>query len=163
MAEAHGRAQLGHSRHQGELAALDAELVKVNAGIDRYLRASETGAMPEAICGERVKALGSQSTALRARREVQSDEMDEADLTAPSPEEPSALRDRVAEALASGDPAPVKTLLQALIHEIRVDSRQAFQPIFRVPLGGGHPGDDAVRAPSRSVGAEGLEPPTSAV
>ena len=87
--------------------------------------------------------------------------MDEADLTAPSPEELSALRDRVAEALASGDPAPVKTLLQALIHEIRVDSRDAIQPIFRVPLGGDHPGDDAVRAPSRSVEAMGLEPTTS--
>ncbi|MDA8281009.1 MAG: recombinase family protein, partial [Actinomycetota bacterium] len=95
VAEAHGRAQLGHSRHQGELAALDAELAKVDAGIDRYLRAFETGAMPEAICGTRVKALGSQSTALRARREVLSDEMAEADLTAPSPEELSALRDRV--------------------------------------------------------------------
>ena len=46
---------------------------------------------------------------LRVRHEVLSDEMDEADLTAPSPEELSALRDRVAEALASGDPAPVKT------------------------------------------------------
>jgi hypothetical protein len=84
--------------------------------------------------------------------------MDEADLTAPSPEELSALRDRVAEALVSGDPAPVKTLLQALIHEIRVDSRQAIHPIFRVPLGGDHPEDDAVRAPSRSVEAKGLEP-----
>ena len=51
VAEAHGRAQLGHSRHEGELAALDAELAKVDAGIDRYLRAFETGAMPEAICG----------------------------------------------------------------------------------------------------------------
>jgi hypothetical protein len=37
----------------------DAELAKVDAGIDRYLRAFETGAMPESICGERVKALGS--------------------------------------------------------------------------------------------------------
>jgi hypothetical protein len=151
VAEAHGRAQLGHSRHEGELAALDAELAKVDAGIDRYLRAFETGAMPEAICGTRVKALGSQSTALRARREVLSDEMAEAALTAPSPEELSALRDRVTEALASGDPAPVKTLLKALIHEIRVDSRDAIHPTFRVPLGGDHPGDDAVRAPFRSV------------
>ena len=151
VAEAHGRAQLGHSRHQGELAALDAELAKVDAGIDRYLRAFETGAMPEAICGTRVKALGSQSTALRARREVLSDEMAEADLTAPSPEELSALRDRVAEALASGDPAPVKTLLQALIHEIRVDNRHAIHPTFRVPIGGDHHPDDAVRAPFRSV------------
>jgi hypothetical protein len=47
-----------------------------------------------------------------------------------------------------------------LIHEIRVDSRQAIHPIFRVPVGGDHQQDDAVRAPSRSVGAGGLEPST---
>ena len=124
VVETHGRAQLGHARHEGELAALAADLAEVDTGIDRYVRAFETGAMPEAICGTRVKALDSQSMALRAHREVLSDEMDEADLTAPSPEELSALRDRVAEALASGDPAPVKTLLQALIHEIRVDTAE---------------------------------------
>jgi len=76
VAEAHGRAELGHARHEGEAAALDAELAKVDAGIDRYLRAFETGAMPEAICGKRVKDLGAQSTALRARRQVLADEMD---------------------------------------------------------------------------------------
>jgi len=54
-------------------------------------------------------------------------------------------------------------LLQALIHEIRVDSRDAIHPTFRVPLGGDQHPDDAVRAPSRSVGAAGLEPTTSAV
>jgi hypothetical protein len=106
------------------------------------------GTMPEAICGTRVKALGDQSTALRARRAVMSDEMDQADLTAPTSEELSALGDRVAEALASGDRAPVKTLLQALIHEIRVDSREAIHPIFRVPVGGGPP---AERCGSRTV------------
>jgi hypothetical protein len=119
--------------------------------------------MPESICGERVKALGSQSTALRARREVLAQELDEADLTAPTAEELSALRERVAEAIATGDPAPVKILLQALIHEIRVDSKEAIHPIFRVPVGVDLSGDDAVRAPSRSVGAAGLEPTTSAV
>ena len=87
--------------------------------------------------------------------------MDEADLTARSPEELSALRDRAAEALASGDPAPVKTPLQALIHEIRVDSRNAIQPTFRVPVGGDHQQNDAVRGPSRSVEVMGLEPTTS--
>jgi hypothetical protein len=108
--------------------------------------------MPESICGERVKALGSQSTALRARREVLAQELDEADLTAPTTEELSALRDRVSEAIATGDPAPVKILLQSLIHEIRVDSREAIHPIFRVPAGVNLSEDDAVRAPSRSVG-----------
>jgi len=50
-----------------------------------------------------------------------------------------------------------KSLLQSLIHEIRVDSREAIQPIFRCPVGGGHHQDDAVRAPSRSVEVNGLE------
>jgi hypothetical protein len=68
--------------------------------VARRLRAFETGAMPEAICGERVKALGAQSTALRARREQLADEMEEADLPAPTPEELSVLRERVAEAVA---------------------------------------------------------------
>ena len=106
VAEAQERAQLGHSRHEGELRALDAELAKVEAGIDRYLRAFETGTMPESICGERVKELGPAGhrhfePVVRSWR----DEMDEADLTAPTTEELSELRDRVAEAMAEGSTA----------------------------------------------------------
>ena len=161
VAEAQERAQLGHSRHEGELTGLDAELAKVEAGIDRYLRAFETGAMSETICGERVKALGTRSTSLRARRQEVADEMDEADLTAPTPQELAVLRERVTEAVAKGSTASVKALLQALIHEIRVDSRDGIHPMFRVPVGGAHHPDDAVRVPSRSVEVSGLEPPTS--
>ena len=119
--------------------------------------------MPESICGERVKELGLGATALRARRQDLADEMEEAELTAPTTEELSKLRDRVAEAVAEGSTAPIKVLLQALIHEIRVDSKEAIHPIFRVPVGVNLSEDDAVRAPSRSVGAAGLEPTTSAV
>ena len=43
------------------------------------------------------------------------------------------LRERVAEAVAAGGTGPVKVLLQALIHEVRVDSRDAIHPIFRIP------------------------------
>jgi hypothetical protein len=63
-------------------------------------------------------------------------------------------------AVAEGSAAPIKVLLRALIHQIRVHNREAIHPIFRVPVGVDLAGDDAVRAPSRSVGAEGLEPPT---
>ena len=163
VAEAQGRAQLGRSRHEGERAATDAELAKVEAGIDRYLRAFETGAMPETICAERVKELGNRAMALRARRQDLADQMDEADLTAPTPEDLRVLRERVSEAVAEGGAASVKVHLQALIHEIRVDSRDAIHPIFRVPIGAHNDEGDAVRAPSRSVGAAGLEPTTSAV
>jgi len=64
----------------------------------------------------------------------------------------------VAEAIATGDRAPVKILVQSLIHEIRVDGREAIHPIFRVPVGPNLYEDDAVRAPSRSVEVKGLEP-----
>ena len=161
VVEAQNRADLGRSRHVGELAALDAELTKTESAIDRYLRAFETGSMPEAMCGQRVKALGTQSTSLRARRQQLADEMDEGAITAPTPEELTGLRERVAEAVSNGSPGPVKALLQALIHEIRVDSREAIQPVFRVPVGLLGTEDGAVRAPSRSVEVKGLEPSAS--
>jgi len=161
VAQAEERAVGGRSRQEGELRAIDGELAKVDAGIDRYLRAFETGTMPEAVCGERVKALAARASALRARRQDLADQMDEAELVAPTPGELAALRARVAEAVANGSPATVKSLLHALVHEIRVDSREAIHPVFRVPLGGDHQPDDAVRAPSRSVEVKGLEPSAS--
>ena len=87
--------------------------------------------------------------------------MEQADITCASPEELSTLRDRVNKAIVEGSPAVVKTLLQAPIHEIRVDSRHAIQHVFRVPLAGDAMAGDAVRAPSRSVEVMGFEPTAS--
>ena len=64
-----GQSQLqardGHSRHDDELQAVINELAKVDASVDRYLRAFESGSMPEALCGERVKELATRATVLR--------------------------------------------------------------------------------------------------
>ena len=87
--------------------------------------------------------------------------MGEADLTAHTPQELAVLRERVTEPVAEGSTASVKGLLQTLIHQIRVDSRDAIHPIFRVPVGGDHHENDADRAPSRSVEVKGLEPSAS--
>ena len=73
-----------------------------------------------------------------------------AELVAPTSVELSEIRQRVEKSVAGGSSALVKVLIQALIHEIRVDGRQAIHPVFRVPLGGNHLVDDAVRAPSGS-------------
>ncbi len=159
ISEAQERADLDDSPHDAERAALQGELDKVERGIDRYLRAFEAGTMPEEICGERVKDLGTKVTALQARMFELDAEMTAAELVAPTSAELSGLRQRVEAAVAGGSSALVKSLLQALIHEIRVDSREAIHPVFRVP-GGDHQQDDAVRAPSRSVEVKGLEPST---
>jgi hypothetical protein len=98
------------------------------------------------------------ATALRARMFGLDSGTNEAELVAPTAAELSDLRHRVEEAVTGGSSALVKSLLLALIHEIRADNRQAIHPVFRVPVGGGHQQDDAVRAPSRSVEVKGLEP-----
>jgi len=153
-----GQAQLqardGYSRHDDELLAVTNELAKVDASVDRHLRAFESGSMPEALCGERVKELATRATILRARHEELNEEMEQADIKCASPEELATIRDRVNEAISEDSPAVVKSLLQALIHEVRVDSRNVIQPIFRVPLAGDTMAGDAVRAPPRPVGAE---------
>lgn len=106
--------------------------------------------MPEAPCGERVRELADRANVLRARRDLLNEEIDQAELTCASSEELATLRDRVNEAVTEGSPAVVKSLLQALIHEIRVESRHAIQRVFRVPLAGDSMAGEAVRAPSRS-------------
>ena len=116
-----------------ELAAIDIELHKIEAGIDRYLRAFESGSMPEPVCSKRLKALGEQADALRSRRQELADATDVDTVVTPTEDDLTALRDRVADAVAKGSPTAVKVLLQALVHEIRVDSRHAIQPIFRLP------------------------------
>ena len=104
--------------------------------------------MPEAPCGERVRELADRANVLRARRDLLNEEIDQAELTCASSEELATLRDRVNEAVTEGSPAVVKSLLQALTHEIRVESRHAIQPVFRVPLAGDSMAGEAVRAPS---------------
>ncbi len=110
VGEAQDQARDGHSPDD-ELLAVTNELVKVDASFDRYLRAFESGSMPEALCGERGKELATRASVLRARREELSEEMQHADITCASPEELATPRDRVIEAITEGSPAVVKWLI----------------------------------------------------
>ena len=70
------------------------------------------------------------------------------------------LRTRIQEAIDTGTDAERKVLLQALVHEVSVTSRDHIEPFFRVPQTAGA---TAVRAVSGLVGVEGLEPTASSV
>ena len=105
-------------QREQERETLETELAKTEGAIDRYLRAFEAGTLPEAACGSRVKALSEQAAALARRREELDDDSD----AAPDPAVSCRIgraRSRVREAIATGSPAVVKELLQALVHEIR--------------------------------------------
>ena len=77
-------------------------------------------------------------------------------IVPPSPAELSELSSHVRVAIAVCSPAVVQELMQALVHEIRVEGRHSIRPVFRVPQGNEDKG--AVRAPLHTVGAEGVEP-----
>jgi len=62
----------------------------------------------------------------------------------------------IAEAMENGTASQRKALLQELVSEIRVESRDAIFPTYRLPNG-------PVRVISGVVGRRGLEPRTSAL
>jgi site-specific DNA recombinase len=140
-----------------ELAAVDAKIGKTEESIERYLRAFEEGTMPEAQCGQRVRDLGQQLTELRARRDDLAEALDTEAVLPPSEAVLNELRARIQEAIDGGTDAERKVLLQSLVHNVSVTSRDHIEPFFRVPQG-----SDAlaVRAVSGLVGRRGLEPLT---
>jgi site-specific DNA recombinase len=140
-----------------ELEATEAKIVKAEDAIERYLRAFEDKTMPEAQCGERVRKLGRELAELRARRDELAETLEDGAVVPPSPEVLAELRGRIAEAIDTGTDAERKLLLQALVHEVKVTSREHIEPFFRVPETADA---SAVRAVSGLVGRRGLEPLT---
>ncbi len=130
---AHKYADAGRARQEAELAALDAEIAKVDATIERYLQAFEDRTMPEARAGDRVRQLSQRLNDLRVARDRIATALASAPLQAPTEKQLAELRCRIAEAIDAGPNPERKVLLQSLVHEIRVTSRDHIEPFFRVP------------------------------
>jgi site-specific DNA recombinase len=131
-------------QHQGELRAVGGAIAKAEAAIDRYLDAFEAGTMREQQCARRLEALTAKLVELKTRQDELRDLLGIAHDPAPDPRELAELLERVRAAVRHG-PLPVrKTLIEALVEEIRVRSRDHIVPVFRLP-NGRHQPDGAVR------------------
>jgi len=106
--------------------------------------------MSERTCGPRIEELGRRMAELSARREELAVEPEE-EPEPLSDDDLQALQAQVRDVIESGDPPQRKALLQALVEEIRVESRQAIYPFFSLP---------AVRPPCGSARPTGFEPVT---
>jgi hypothetical protein len=91
---------------------------------------------------------------LRERREELVVAVQQASASAPDAEELAAMRRQLEKSLKNGAVPARKALLQALVHEIRVEGRDRVVPWFRVP-GGANP---KVRALARSAPPAGAGP-----
>jgi site-specific DNA recombinase len=155
------RERAGSRIHQQreELAAVEAEVRKAEDAIERYLTAFESGTLSAAQLGTRVQALGVKVAELRMSRQKLADEVSETEVGAPSEEALARVCASIREVVASGPPRMQKALLQALVHEVRVEGRQAVTPWFRVPTEGTTDVPAAkVRPLATLAGERGFEP-----
>ena len=129
---ARDRAEGLRAQHEQELAFTDTETAKAEEAIERYLGAFEAGTLSEAQCGARLAKLGAKITDLRSRREGLLMAMDQASAEVPSDADLSTIRAHIDDALPNGATPVRKALLQALVHEVRVESREKVVPWFRV-------------------------------
>ncbi|HTU77792.1 MAG TPA: hypothetical protein VMF09_03445 [Solirubrobacteraceae bacterium] len=133
--------------HEAELAGIQRKLDQTRTAMDRYFQAFENGTMPEDTCAPRIAALNEQAKAL----EVRASELTTLDDAEPprrtTAADLQALRDSLRAALNDGTPQRIKTILQDLTEEVRIDARDAIEPTFSIP---------AVRPPSGTMGETAL-------
>jgi site-specific DNA recombinase len=159
------RAEEVKQHQQRELTALDTELAKTEASIERYMDKFESGGLTEDSLVKRIRDLGEQAASLRQRRTELAAAIEQAeardatgDFNVPDAKTMKALTSHVRTALTKGGWPERKALMQALIAEIKVTSRQHIVPTFRVPTGS--TGPKMVRALARTAPRAGFEPAT---
>ncbi len=130
--EAFAELQAARPKRQADLARLEAELRKTNEALDRYFRAFEEQTLPAAACGSRIEELTEKLRGLEARREELVVEEGDAPESL-SEEDVRTLAGQVREVVEQGDRRQQKALLQGLVQEIQVVSREEIYPFFFVP------------------------------
>jgi site-specific DNA recombinase len=145
----------GHAERIKERDMIDAELVKANTAVERYFTAFENGTMTEETAAPRLDKLGTKIKQLRQRRDELTEELD-GEPTMPAPAELAEIVAHIDEVIDRDQPAQTKTLIDALVAEVKVTGPNQVVPIFRIPQPG--QGKDPVRAMVETVGRVGLEP-----
>ena len=157
-------------RLEDELASTEAQLRDTTASIDRYLRAFETGTMPEAICAPRLAELSDRRTELAAHRDQLQVQLRSTVPTTPSRQELEGLAAKARNALTEGSPEQIKQTLAALVDRVEISTDRRARPWFRIPGPDmDRPGPSLARAACgtpvrmgpRQVEVTGFEPATS--
>ncbi len=152
---------------------LATEIAKTEAAIERYMTAFERGTLPDEAFADRVRELGLTTKTLRARRTELAEALPSSSDTLPSPAVLAAIH-RELEHVAEHAPDDIKkTVARAFVKSLEVESATRVRPVYRVlsPPPDAWPDTldrdltegEGVRTTTSVVGAEGLEPPTSAV
>ena len=152
LREAREKAEAQRPMVADELVRVETEIRKTEDSRERYFRAFESGAMSENECGTRIRALAENLAELQCRAGELRQSVAADAYTPPSDEELLALASHVRDRLERGTPEERKGLVQSLLADVVVESRDEIYPYFRVP--------DGVRVVYGVVDPGGFEPPT---
>ena len=120
--------------YEAQLVQVAAQIAKTEESIERYLLAFENRTMPEAPCGKRIEALTEQAKELRRHQEDLSEAAAEAGSETDMMPDMATIDTSLGQ-LLDGDDTDVrerKAIVQKLIADIRVESRDHIIPTFRV-------------------------------
>ncbi|HVD00401.1 MAG TPA: recombinase family protein [Candidatus Dormibacteraeota bacterium] len=120
---------------RGELRSVDAAIQKGEESLARYFNAFEAGTLAVPTFAARIEAIEEKLAGLRRRREELAETIEAEAVHLPTPADLSDAEDAIREAMAGGTAGQRKALLQALVAEIRVESRHAIFPTYRLPAG----------------------------
>lgn len=122
------------SAHRDELAQIKHDLKENSASVDRYLIAFEKGTLDDedVAVQERLAKLKIQSRQLRARQAQLEFDLEQPPVP-PSDIDLARIRDHIADVLNHGNHKARKSLFEALVDQIEIQSDDSVIPHFRIP------------------------------
>ncbi len=139
------------------MLAVEAEMAKTRRALERYFSAFEDGTLSSKRLADRVEGLEQRMNELHGRKDELRETIEGQDYAAPTDADLGDIVAAIREAFEQGTPAQRKALMRTLVAGVTVQSREAIQPIFRLPA------EQPVRLMSPMVGGAGFEPATSCV
>ena len=119
---------------QEELGTVRARIGRLEDAKERYFRAFEDGSLSSALCSERITTLSAELSELQGRASELEYAVDRTSRRAPTPQDVEAIRRSLRDAIESASPEMSKRVFQALVHEVRVVSRDEIVPSYRFAI-----------------------------
>lgn len=133
LKEARRRAEAALPGIRTELRSVDARIAKTEQALGRYYQAFESGALTSRRFATRTELLEQQLGELRREREEFQERLERESLAQPGADLLTNLRTAIADALQAGTASQRKAILQELVSEILVESRESILPTYRLP------------------------------
>jgi site-specific DNA recombinase len=131
--EAYRKAGADRPRRLDQVAAVEVDIRKTEESVERYFLAFENGTMKAAQCSARLDGLSTKLAELRSRLAELQFELGSAGPDKIGEDDLDYLCAEVKRIILEGNPPERKRLVQALVEEIRVESKHAIHPRYRLP------------------------------